>query len=123
MATLSQKPVVKKPIRNNKHQIMVSPNNSTNDAKPPGGVIDTTPPTYEEKDNTMAMFIMAGMVAASAGFAMYTKQADSLLRKMNRSSKIQGMAKTTKTNTTKLISKSDRNNAKAKTFYEKDDFF
>jgi len=109
---------------------MASSSNSTNDAKQPGA---STPQTYEEKDNTMAMFIMAGMVASSAGFAMYTKQADSLLRKMNRASKMQGTAKLspmtttkTKTNTSKLISKSktgDRNNAKAKTFYEKDDFF
>jgi len=107
---------------------MASPSNSTNDAKQTGA---STPQTYEEKDNTMAMFIMAGMVASSAGFAMYTKQADSLLRKMNRASKMQGTAKsspmtTTKTKTSKLISKSktgDRNNAKAKTFYEKDDFF
>jgi hypothetical protein len=112
---------------------MASSSNGKYDAKQPGA---STPPTYEEKDNTMAMFIMAGMVASSAGFAMYTKQADSLLRKMNRASKIQGMVKSspmtttkpsTNTNTSKLISskskKGDRNNAKAKTFYEKDDFF
>jgi len=85
---------------------------------------EVVPLPTEEKDNTMAMFIMAGMVVTSAGFAMYTKQTDSLLRRMNSASKIQGTAKTsmkTKTNT-KLISKQDRT-PKAKTFHEKDDFF
>ena len=85
------------------------------------------PPT-KEKDNTMAMLIMAGVVVSSAGFVMYTKQADSLLRRMNRASKIQGTTKfPTKTKPkpkSRLISntKSDRN-SKAKTFHEKDDFF
>ena len=55
--------------------------------------VAAAPPTYE-KDNTMAMFIMAGMVFSSAGFTMYTKQADSLLRRLNRASKItQGTTK------------------------------
>lgn len=75
----------------------------------------------EEKDNTMAMFIMAGMVVSSAGFAMYTRQADSLLKRMSRSSKIQGMPKT-KIPKSKLVSRQD-GNKKAKTFHEKDDFF
>lgn len=75
----------------------------------------------EEKDNTMAMFIMAGMVVSSAGFAMYTRQADSLLKRISRSSKIQGMPKT-KIPKSKLASRSDGNN-KAKTFHEKGDFF
>lgn len=79
----------------------------------------------EEKDNTMAMFLMAGIVASSAGFAMYTRQADALLRRMNSASKIQGIAKSSSTLQpihTKLVSKVDRK-YKAKTFHEKDDFF
>ena len=95
--------------------------NSADETK--SGNVFATPRT-NEKDNTMAMFIMAGMVVSSAGFAMYTKQADSLLRRMNRASKIPGMAKSpmkAKTNT-KLILKSDRN-ATAKKIHEKEDFF
>jgi hypothetical protein len=84
----------------------------------------TTPPV-EEKDNTMAMFLMAGMVVSSAGFALYTKQADSLLRRMNRANKIQGMPTSPMTKqkpNSKLIQKPDRM-SKPKTFHEKDDFF
>jgi hypothetical protein len=40
-------------------------------------------------NNTMAMFIMAGMVFSAAGFTMYTKHAGSLLRSMNKVSQIQ----------------------------------
>ncbi len=76
-------------------------------------------PQIEEKDNTMAMFLMAGMVVSSAGFAMYTRQADSLLRRMNSASKIQGIQKGTNLHLKpKFASK-----PKAKTFHEKDDFF
>jgi len=85
----------------------------------------TTTQPAEEKDNTIAMFLMAGMVVSSAGFALYTKQADSLLRRMNRASTIQGISTSSmtkpKTNS-KLIQKTDRM-SKPKTFHEKDDFF
>mmetsp|Transcript_21444 Transcript_21444/g.44100 ORF Transcript_21444/g.44100 Transcript_21444/m.44100 type:complete len:92 (+) Transcript_21444:134-409(+) len=78
----------------------------------------------KEKDNTMAMFIMAGVVASSAGFAMYTRQADSLLRRMNSASKIQGMAKaSTIQGKPNRAAKFDGLKAKGKTFHEKDDFF
>mmetsp|Transcript_11484 Transcript_11484/g.26969 ORF Transcript_11484/g.26969 Transcript_11484/m.26969 type:complete len:92 (+) Transcript_11484:133-408(+) len=56
-------------------------------------VMGDTKSTGEERDKTMAMFIMAGMVVSSAGFAMYSRQADSLLKRMSRASKIQGLAK------------------------------
>mmetsp|Transcript_26213 Transcript_26213/g.56217 ORF Transcript_26213/g.56217 Transcript_26213/m.56217 type:complete len:86 (-) Transcript_26213:446-703(-) len=84
----------------------------------------TDTPPKEGSDNTMAMFVMAGMVMSSAGFALYTKQADSLLRRMNRASKVQGITKLSTESKTKskLISKADRQ-GKAKTFHEKDDFF
>jgi len=81
-------------------------------------------PQTQEKDNTMAMLIMAGIVVSSAGFTMYTKQTDSLLRRMSSANKIQGLAKSSvKTKTkSRLITKSDRK-ANAKTFHEKDDLF
>ena len=41
------------------------------------------------ENNTFAMFIMALGVASAGGFAMYTRQTDSLLRRMNAVSKIQ----------------------------------
>mmetsp|Transcript_21405 Transcript_21405/g.53067 ORF Transcript_21405/g.53067 Transcript_21405/m.53067 type:complete len:94 (-) Transcript_21405:238-519(-) len=93
---------------------MTSPNRTTSGS----------PPLTEEKDNTMAMFIMAGVVASSAGFAMYTRQADSLLRRMNSASKIQGMAKaSTIQGKPNRAAKFDGLKAKGKTFHEKDDFF
>ena len=80
-------------------------------------------PPAEEKDNTMAMFLMAGMVVSSAGFAMYTKQADSLLRRMNSASKIQGITKPSNLQVHRTrLSKPDPK-YKGKTFHEKDDFF
>jgi len=101
---------------------------SANDATKVGAVAET--PTEEVKDNTMAMFIMAGMVVSSAGFVMYTRQADSLLKRMSSSSKIQGLANASyrtkpKPKSTLIISKSSSSdsNSKAKTFHEKDDFF
>eukprot|EP00531_Pseudo-nitzschia_arenysensis_P011849 CAMPEP_0116144338 /NCGR_PEP_ID=MMETSP0329-20121206/15954_1 /TAXON_ID=697910 /ORGANISM="Pseudo-nitzschia arenysensis, Strain B593" /LENGTH=69 /DNA_ID=CAMNT_0003639765 /DNA_START=307 /DNA_END=516 /DNA_ORIENTATION=+ len=69
----------------------------------------------------MAMFLMAGLVASSAGFAMYTRQADSLLRRMNSASRIQGIQKGRNLQSkSKFVSKPHQ---KAKTFHEKDDFF
>eukprot|EP00536_Pseudo-nitzschia_multiseries_P002718 jgi/Psemu1/301527/fgenesh1_kg.37_\ len=90
-----------------------------------GAVVMGTKTTEEERDNTMAMFIMAGMVVSSAGFAMYTRQADSLLKRMSRASKIQGLANSshrTKSKSNLTLTSSD-SNRKAKTFHEKDDFF
>lgn len=79
-------------------------------------------PTNGEKDNTMAMFLMAGIVASSAGFAMYTKQADSLLRRMNSASKIQGLSKPSNVRMNQRLAK-PAPKYKGKTFHEKDDFF
>ena len=81
-------------------------------------------PQSVEKDNTLAMFIMAGVVVSSAGFTMYTKQADSLLRRMSSANKIQGIAKSSVKAKTKsrLIAKPGPKTG-AKTFHEKDDFF
>ena len=77
----------------------------------------------EEKDNTMAMFLMAGMVVSSAGFALYTRQADSLLRRMNSASKIQEITKPSNLQLNRSrISKPDPKYT-GKTFHEKDDFF
>lgn len=81
------------------------------------------PSTPQEKDNTMAMFLMAGIVASSAGFAMYTKQADSLLRRMNSASKIQGLSKPSTTPKMKNRIATPASKYKGKTFHEKDDFF
>lgn len=101
---------------------------SANDAAKVGAVAEA--PTEEVKDNTMAMFIMAGMVVSSAGFVMYTRQADSLLKRMSSSSKIQGLTnasyRTKPKSKSKLIilkSSSSESNSKAKIFHEKDDFF
>lgn len=97
---------------------------STNDATKASMVAET--PQKDEKDNAMAMFIMAGIVVSSAGFAMYTRQADSLLKRMSRSSKIQGLSNAsnrTKPKAKHIAKSSDSNNGKAKTFHEKDDFF
>lgn len=80
------------------------------------------PSTPQEKDNTMAMFLMAGIVVSSAGFAMYTKQADSLLRRMNSASKIQGLTKPSTPQMNKRLAK-PAPKYKGKTFHEKDDFF
>jgi hypothetical protein len=46
-----------------------------------------------DDNNTFAMFIVAGMVMSAAGFTMYTKQAGSLLKAINRASELQGMSK------------------------------
>lgn len=92
---------------------------NTNDTKSVGAPTD-------EKDNTMAMLIMAGMVVSSAGFSMYTKQADSLLRRMNQASKIQGITNPPLRNVkinTKLVSKKPKQKFQGKTFHEKDDLF
>lgn len=99
---------------------MATPN-GTNGIKPARA---NSAPQTEEKDNTLAMFIMAGAVVSSAGFTMYTKQADSLLRRMNSAVKIQGVAKSSAKAKPKsrLIAKSDKKTG-AKTFHEKDDFF
>merc|ERR1712157_417006 len=77
-----------------------------------------------EKDNTMAMLIMAGIVVSSAGFTMYTKQADSLLRRMNSANKIQGIAKSSAKvqKQSRLIAKPERKN-EAKNYHGKDDSF
>lgn len=80
------------------------------------------PPATGEKDNTMAMFLMAGIVVSSAGFAMYTKQTDSLLRRMNSASKIQGLSKPSTVQMNQRLAK-PAPKYKGKTFHEKDDFF
>ena len=97
--------------------------NSTNNS---GSHSVTTAPTTKEKDNTMAMLIMAGIVVSSAGFTMYTKQADSLLRRMNRASKIQGLSRShikPRQNTPSASTSNWNTKARAKTFHEKDDIF
>mmetsp|Transcript_24779 Transcript_24779/g.58156 ORF Transcript_24779/g.58156 Transcript_24779/m.58156 type:complete len:101 (-) Transcript_24779:357-659(-) len=78
----------------------------------------------EVQDNTLAMLIMAGVVVSSAGFTMYTKQADSLLRRMNSGNKIQGIAKSSAKvqKQSRLIAKPERK-IEAKTYHGKDDSF
>jgi hypothetical protein len=42
-----------------------------------------TPPTNTSNSSTVGMFIVGGMLLASAGFTLYTRRTESMLRQMN----------------------------------------
>lgn len=57
-------------------------------SSPQDQIVQTTTPS-NASTNTVGMLIVGGMVLSTAGFALYTRRTESMLRQMNRVAEMQ----------------------------------
>lgn len=78
-----------------------------------------TAPNNRTKDNTIGMLMMGGMVLSAAGFVLYTRRTESMLRQMNHIA--EGRAKRVPPRKPGPMTKEEWDKIRPR--FEKDDFF